>query len=89
MKRPRIVIKVEGGLITHVLSDQPVEALVIDYDIDGVDEDTIVSVGDDQFVVTDRYILNSSRSDRIKRLYAALDSHSGSSGSPPSRVSAT
>ena len=34
---PRIVVIVEGGVVTDVLSDTPLDVEVIDYDIDGHD----------------------------------------------------
>ena len=36
---PKILIHMEGGLIQSVCSDAPVEVYVVDYDIDGVEED--------------------------------------------------
>lgn len=36
---PKILIHMEGGLIQSVFSDAPVEVYVVDYDIDGVEED--------------------------------------------------
>jgi len=37
----RVVIGVEGGLVTGVSADRPVEVLVLEYDTDGVEEDQI------------------------------------------------
>ena len=40
----RIVVHVDGGIVERVLfdkSDEPVEVMVIDHDIDGMDEDRI------------------------------------------------
>ena len=37
----RIAIGVEGGLVTGVSSDRPVEVLVLDYDTEGVEDDHI------------------------------------------------
>lgn len=39
----RIVIVVEGGVVQEVLSDDPINVMVIDHDIDGVDEDSLVT----------------------------------------------
>ena len=39
----RIVIVVEGGVVQEVLSDEPIECMVIDHDTDGVDEDRLVT----------------------------------------------
>lgn len=40
MKKPRIIIVMDGGLISHIVASSPVKVLVKDYCIDGVaDED--------------------------------------------------
>ncbi len=40
-EKPRIVIIMEGGLITALLSNMPIDAAVIDYDAEGVDAEDI------------------------------------------------
>lgn len=42
MSKPRIVIAVEGGVITSVISDtEGVEVMILDYDIEGTDEEDL------------------------------------------------
>lgn len=42
---PRVVLIVEGGLVSHVLADAPVDVLVLDYDTQGTTEaENIVQV---------------------------------------------
>ena len=36
---PKLVISVQGGLVSHVVGDQPVEVTVLDYDSNGASED--------------------------------------------------
>lgn len=37
----RILIEIEGGLVQNVVSDEPVECIVIDRDTDGVDDNEL------------------------------------------------
>lgn len=48
MDKPRIVIKMEGGLIQEIGSDQPVTVLLLDYDIEGADEEDLITVDGEQ-----------------------------------------
>jgi hypothetical protein len=43
-KPPRIVITLTGGVVQGVLCDSPVEILLLDYDVEGADPSTVVSV---------------------------------------------
>lgn len=43
-QRPRVVVAVEGGLITGASSDVPVDLCTVDYDVEGVDEADIVAL---------------------------------------------
>lgn len=44
MNKPRLLITVEGGLITGLDSDQEIDIVIVDYDIeDAEDEDTKVT----------------------------------------------
>lgn len=40
--KPRIVITVEGGIITRVASDVEGQIIILDYDIEGTDEEELV-----------------------------------------------
>lgn len=42
-----IVIEVEGGLITDVISDDDQDVIILDHDTEGADEDDVV-VGDNE-----------------------------------------
>ncbi|MGO4302203.1 hypothetical protein [Cupriavidus sp. RAF12] len=41
MTKPTIVIFMEGGLIQHIETDDHVDIIVVDYDIDGVEPERI------------------------------------------------
>jgi len=41
---PRVLVVMDGGLIHEVLSDAPVSVLVVDYDVEGADEDQVVDL---------------------------------------------
>lgn len=44
----QIVIIMEGGLITSVITTgQPAEVLIVDYDIEGADEDRLLTLDED------------------------------------------
>ncbi len=36
--RPMIIVFVKGGMVREILSDSDIDALVIDYDVDGSDD---------------------------------------------------
>ena len=38
MSKPLVIITVEGGVIQDISADVPIEAMVIDFDIDGADD---------------------------------------------------
>lgn len=42
--KTRIVISLTGGVVQGVLCDSPVEILLLDYDVEGADPSTVVSV---------------------------------------------
>jgi len=41
---PRVVVVMDGGLIQDVMCDSPVSILVVDYDVEGADEDQVVEI---------------------------------------------
>ncbi|MHB1644363.1 MAG: hypothetical protein ACYCS8_17225 [Acidithiobacillus sp.] len=43
-EKPRIVIIMEGGVITALLSNLPIETAVIDYDVDDADTEDLKSI---------------------------------------------
>lgn len=45
---PRVVVVMNGGVIQHVATDQPIEILVLDYDVEGCESDQLVTVNDDE-----------------------------------------
>mgnify|MGYP000845373760 CR=1 FL=1 len=45
MKTPtRIVISIEGGVVSGVLCDGPVQVLILDYDVEGAMPDSVTQV---------------------------------------------
>lgn len=40
----KIVITLDGGLVNRVLSTEPVEVAIVDYDIEGADQEDLTSV---------------------------------------------
>jgi hypothetical protein len=40
-KTPTILIEVEGGLVADLTSDQPINAVIVDKDVEGADEEDI------------------------------------------------
>jgi hypothetical protein len=40
----KIVVMVSGGLVQDILSTEPVEVVVIDYDTEGVEESQIIKI---------------------------------------------
>ena len=48
MSKAEIVIIIEDGLITSILTpDQDADVLIIDYDIEGADEDRLITFDED------------------------------------------
>jgi hypothetical protein len=41
MYKARLVVFVEGGLVTQVLSNEPIEVVIVDNDLEGLDDDEI------------------------------------------------
>jgi len=39
--KPKIIIVMEGGIIQNMLSDVPMDAVIIDYDIEGVEDENL------------------------------------------------
>lgn len=44
-KAPRVVVHVEGGIVQGWVADVPVDVIVLDYDVEGADEDEISTNG--------------------------------------------
>ena len=42
--KPKIIIVMEGGIIQNMLSDVPMDAVIIDYDIEGVAEEELTII---------------------------------------------
>ena len=45
---PRVVIVVDGGLVQEVITDIPVVATVVDFDVEGADEEDLTKVPEDR-----------------------------------------
>lgn len=41
---PKVLITVEGGVIQSVVSDQPVDVVMVDYDVDSEDGETLIAL---------------------------------------------
>lgn len=41
---PRVVVVLEGGMVSGILSDRPIRARVIDYDVEGAESEKLVDV---------------------------------------------
>lgn len=50
---PRVVIKLEGGLPGEVGADRPVDLIILDYDIEGCDEDELTEVNGENCCLRD------------------------------------
>jgi hypothetical protein len=44
MNRPRVVVMVEGGVVHNIISNVAMEALVLDIDTEGADDDRIKEI---------------------------------------------
>jgi hypothetical protein len=42
--KPKIIIVMEGGIIQNMLSDVPMDAVIIDYDVEGMDGDDLTEI---------------------------------------------
>lgn len=42
----RLVVELEGGLVQGIYSDVPARVLVVDYDVEGADDDEVEDMGD-------------------------------------------
>lgn len=46
MNKPVVIVNIEGGLVSHVLtSTKDVDVVIVDHDTDSVDEDRIINFG--------------------------------------------
>lgn len=60
-RKPRIVIKIEGGVPREVGSDKPVDLLILDYDVEGTDEDDLIEVDGEQCFFHEYYNLGKEK----------------------------
>lgn len=58
---PRIVVEMDGGLIETVSADADVDLIVVDYDVEGADEDRIVEIPSDVGMSKDAYVSTFGR----------------------------
>jgi len=53
MNKTKVVVFIDGGRVDNVLSNLPVEIVIVDYDLEGLDDDNIKEViGEDMYVYT-------------------------------------
>ncbi len=50
MKKTQIIITVEGGLVSEVISNQDIDFTILDYDIDNALESELTTIFDDEQV---------------------------------------
>jgi hypothetical protein len=51
MNKLKVVVFIDGGRVDQVLSNLPVEIVIVDYDLEGLDDDNIREViGEDMYV---------------------------------------
>lgn len=62
-QKMKIVIIVEGGVVQEVLTEDKVEVLIVDYDVDGVDDNELTSInqGDGTLVSADIYTIQTTK----------------------------
>lgn len=60
-RKPRIIVKLEGGLPQEVGSDKPVDLIILDYDTEGCDEDDLIEVDGEQCFLHDYYGLGNEK----------------------------
>lgn len=52
MERTRLIVFMDGGRVDHLVSDHPLEVVIIDLDTEGLEEDEISNVfGDEVYAV--------------------------------------
>jgi hypothetical protein len=44
VEKPRIIVQLSGGLIQSVTSSMPAEAMILDFDIEGADEEEVATL---------------------------------------------
>jgi hypothetical protein len=51
MNKTKVVVFIDGGRVDNVLSNWPVEIVIVDYDLEGLDDDNIRKViGEEMYV---------------------------------------
>ena len=56
--RPKIFINLNGGIIQQILSDSPVEVIIADYDVEGLDDDRVTSFKDESGKDTEEAVIS-------------------------------
>ncbi len=62
-QKPRIVVALDGGLVSGASSDVPVDMVVIDYDIEGADRDDIAEIPQSRRTETEEALIRSETVD--------------------------
>ncbi len=72
----KIIVIVEGGLVTAVLTDSDAEVEIIDYDTEGCDDGEVVKVPQHNMGNEDAYIYNSdlqvTNPERVNELFSLI-----------------
>ena len=71
MKKPRIVIHIDGGLIQGVVSDQGgIDFKVIDHDLDGAAEEETQEIGREEVLIT-QYDRAKKNTAHVREVFSA------------------
>ncbi|GEM_PF-6501261 len=75
--KPNLIVVMEGGLISHFVSDSEMDIIVIDYDTEGLNESDLTDIdGDKAYVYTHEIPLediNSRLINDIKKYIGNID----------------
>lgn len=72
----RVGIRVEGGIVQSVFADAPVDALIVDYDTDSSDDESIYAVPQGDGTTSRAWIYQDAAPampEELDRLYALID----------------
>lgn len=64
---PRLAVEIGSGAVKGLLSNVPLDVLVLDYDVDSVDEDALISVPDEDGSPTSAQAMLLPNKDRVEQ----------------------
>lgn len=73
-KKPRVIVTIEGGVVTSILSDVEIDTIVVDYDTDGADENDLKEIPQGtQGPVEDAYVyegeINEHTPEKVEQIF--------------------